>query len=165
VASIRPPRAAVQAHLPRCQSLVLDATGAVLFDAPGLRGVCPLLAKTLRIAIIDHLVPREPAPAPPEPHRTHSRQWRTVVQEETSRLLTPITCAPELRERAAHLERKSRLWPVIAHLADQLKCTAQRFADGSATTRAPAAGCPAAVWVNLAARQKNSRAKGRFLPS
>jgi anti-sigma B factor antagonist len=67
----------------RAGALVLDVSGAVLIDAAGLRaltvgqrqaaelgkppitlrGVRPLLAKTLHLAGLDHLFPREPAPA------------------------------------------------------------------------------------------------------
>jgi len=76
-------RAALTRHSAR-GALVLDVTGAVLIDAAGLRvltaaqrqaaelgkppitlrGVRPLLAKTLHLAGLDHLFPREPAPAP-----------------------------------------------------------------------------------------------------
>ena len=76
-------RAALTRHQTR-GALVLDVTGAVLIDAAGLRvltaaqrqaaerglppitlrGVRPLLAKTLHLAGLDHLFPREPAPAP-----------------------------------------------------------------------------------------------------
>jgi anti-anti-sigma factor len=76
-------RAALARHSAR-SALVLDVTGAVLIDAAALRvltaaqrqaaerglppitlrGVRPLFAKTLHLAGLDHLFPREPAPAP-----------------------------------------------------------------------------------------------------
>ena len=76
-------RDALARHSAR-SALVLDVTGAVLIDAAGLRvltaaqrqaaerglppitlrGVRPLFAKTLQLAGLDHLFPREPAPAP-----------------------------------------------------------------------------------------------------
>ena len=74
-------RAALARHRAH-SALVLDVTGAVLIDAAGLRvltaaqrqaaerglppitlrGVRPLFAKTLHLAGLDHLFPREPAP-------------------------------------------------------------------------------------------------------
>jgi anti-anti-sigma factor len=88
--------AAASEHLKRCETLVLDVTGAILVDAAGLRvlaaaqreaaslgktpvvlrGVRPLLAKTLHLTGLDHLFTREPAlqptvarPAPPQVRR------------------------------------------------------------------------------------------------
>ena len=77
-------RAALMEQIARGKHVVLDVTGAVLIDAAGLRvltaaqrhaanlgkppitlrGVRPLLAKTLHLAGLDHLFPREPAPDP-----------------------------------------------------------------------------------------------------
>jgi anti-anti-sigma regulatory factor len=74
----------VSRHLPSSSRLILDVTGAVLVDAAGLRaltaaqreaaalgkdplvlrGVRPLLARTLHITGLDHLFAREPALAP-----------------------------------------------------------------------------------------------------
>lgn len=93
-------RTAVMAHLPRCAALVLDVTGAVLIDAAGLRvltaagrealrlgkppitlrGVRPLLAKSLTITGIDHLFTREPAPAPTM-RRTSARSTHTAIRQ------------------------------------------------------------------------------------
>jgi anti-anti-sigma factor len=76
-------RTALTEQVGRATALVLDVSGAVLIDAAGLRvltaaqrhaaelgktpitlrGVRPLLAKTLYLAGLDHLFPREPAPA------------------------------------------------------------------------------------------------------
>ena len=76
-------RTALTEQVARPGALVLDVSGAVLIDAAGLRaltaaqrraaelgkppitlrGVRPLLAKTLHLAGLDHLFPREPAPA------------------------------------------------------------------------------------------------------
>lgn len=75
-------RAILMEQLARSSELVLDVTGAMLIDAAGLRvltsaqrhaaelgkppitlrGVRPLFAKTLHLAGLDHLFPREPAP-------------------------------------------------------------------------------------------------------
>ncbi|MBR7825560.1 STAS domain-containing protein [Actinospica sp. MGRD01-02] len=77
-------RAALDEQIARGRPLVLDVAGAVLIDAAGLRvltsaqrraaelgrppitlrGVRPLFAKTLDLTGLDHLFPREPAPAP-----------------------------------------------------------------------------------------------------
>ena len=77
-------RSALNEQVGRATALVLDVSGAALIDAAGLRvltaaqrqaadlgkppitlrGVRPLLAKTLHLAGLDHLFPREPAPAP-----------------------------------------------------------------------------------------------------
>ena len=77
-------RNALTEQVARTTALVLDVSGAVLIDAAGLRvltaaqrhaadlgkppitlrGVRPLLAKTLHLAGLDHLFPREPAPDP-----------------------------------------------------------------------------------------------------
>ncbi|HET9170379.1 MAG TPA: STAS domain-containing protein [Actinospica sp.] len=77
-------RTALTEQVGRAGALVLDVSGAVLIDAAGLRaltvaqrqaaelgkppitlrGVRPLLAKTLHLAGLDHLFPREPAQAP-----------------------------------------------------------------------------------------------------
>ncbi len=82
-------RAALAEHSHPSQALVLDVTNAVLIDAAGLgvltaaqhqaaelgrcpitlRGVRPLFAKTLHLTGLDHLFPREPAPAPTLTHR------------------------------------------------------------------------------------------------
>ncbi|WP_052435003.1 STAS domain-containing protein [Streptacidiphilus melanogenes] len=76
-------RSAVMAELHRPHDLVLDVTGAVLIDSAGLRvltaaqseaatlgrppivlrGVRPLLAKTLQATGLAEAFPREPAPA------------------------------------------------------------------------------------------------------
>jgi anti-sigma B factor antagonist len=76
-------RTALNDQVARATALVLDVSGAVLIDAAGLRaltaaqrqaaelgkppitlrGVRPLLAKTLQLAGLDHLFPREPAPS------------------------------------------------------------------------------------------------------
>ena len=76
-------RTALTEQVGRATALVLDVSGAMLIDAAGLRaltaaqrhaadlgkppitlrGVRPLLAKTLHLAGLDHLFPREPAPA------------------------------------------------------------------------------------------------------
>lgn len=77
-------RSALTGQLARSRAVVLDVSGAVLIDAAGLRvltaaqrqaaelgkppitlrGVRPLLARTLQVTGLDHLFPREPAPAP-----------------------------------------------------------------------------------------------------
>lgn len=77
-------RHALTEQVARATALVLDVNGAVLIDAAGLRaltaaqrhaadlgkppitlrGVRPLLAKTLHLTGLDHLFPREPAPDP-----------------------------------------------------------------------------------------------------
>lgn len=76
-------RDALSEQVVRATALVLDVSGAVLIDAAGLRaltaaqrraaelgkppitlrGVRPLFAKTLHLTGLDHLFPREPAPA------------------------------------------------------------------------------------------------------
>ena len=76
-------RTALTEQVARATAIVLDVSGAMLIDAAGLRaltasqrraaelgkppitlrGVRPLLAKTLHLAGLDHLFPREPAPA------------------------------------------------------------------------------------------------------
>lgn len=85
-------RDAVSEQLPRSRGLVLDVTGAVLVDAAGLRaltasqrqaaalgrspivlrGVRPLLAKTLHLTGLDHLFAREPALTPTLRHARHA---------------------------------------------------------------------------------------------
>jgi anti-anti-sigma factor len=86
-------REALMEQLDRCGRLVVDLSGAVLFDASGLRvllaarresdrrgkpepvlrGVRPLLAKSLRATGIDHLFAREPAPVAVLGRRTIAR--------------------------------------------------------------------------------------------
>jgi anti-anti-sigma factor len=116
-------RTALMEQIARDTELVLDVTGAVLIDAASLRvltaaqrhaaelgkppitlrGVRPLLAKTLHLTGLDHLFPREPAPAPAlaqhatgYPHSTF-RPTRTGHQPATPRAPRPDSqAAPTL---------------------------------------------------------------------
>lgn len=108
-------RTVLMEQIARGKKLVLDVTGAVLIDAAGLRvltaaqrhaaelgkppitlrGVRPLFAKTLHLAGLDHLFPREPAPnpviaqhGPGHPHPT-LRPARADHQPATPRAARP----------------------------------------------------------------------------
>jgi anti-anti-sigma factor len=125
-------RAAVSEHLDRCETLVLDVTGAVLIDAAGLRvlaaaqreaaslgktpvvlrGVRPLLAKTLHLTGLDHLFTREPALQPTVAHpapaisrsatpSTHAHKPGLIGQDTTPSQVRRGQPAPAARELAA----------------------------------------------------------------
>lgn len=103
-------RTALIQQITRGTQMVLDVTGAVLIDAAGLRaltaaqrhaaelgkppitlrGVRPLFAKTLHLAGLDHLFPREPAPAPALAQHTTGRQHPT---SRTDQPAAPVPAA------------------------------------------------------------------------
>ena len=106
-------RTALIEQIARGTELVLDVTGAVLIDAAGLRvltaaqrhaaelgkppitlrGVRPLLAKTLHLAGLDHLFPREPAPAPALAQHAPGHPRPTFRPTHTDQQATPTLAA------------------------------------------------------------------------
>lgn len=106
-------RTALMEQVARSKEVVLDVTGAVLIDAAGLRvltaaqrhaadlgkppitlrGVRPLLGKTLHLAGLDHLFPREPAPNPVLAQHAAGHQPATARTQRPDQQAAPALAA------------------------------------------------------------------------
>lgn len=108
-------RTALMEQVARGKEVVLDVTAAVLIDAAGLRvltaaqrhaaelgkppitlrGVRPLFAKTLQLTGLEHLFPREPAPAPALARRAADQSHPTFRPERTGHQSShPVAARP-----------------------------------------------------------------------